>query len=243
MDYLQISNLPIMWLLCSFTVIIAAVQAILFMRAAKKATVQCNIDPEVPKKAFRIGLVSAIGPALGVFIVMVGLMSSIGGPMSWLRLSIIGAAATELAAATNGATAAGVTLGGDGYTLTILAVSWFAMALNGAGWLLFTGVATPGLEKLRDVLSGGDTAWLGYMSAACSIGIFGYLNANSIVTKGFLNGGPVVSPGNLVAVLAGALSMMALGKWVTPKHPKLAEYSLGIAMIVGIAAALIIVPA
>ncbi len=240
MDYLEICNLPIMWFLCSFTVIIAALQAILFMRAAKKATAECSINPEIPKKAFRIGLVSAIGPALGVFIVMVGLMSAIGGPMSWLRLSIIGAAPTELAAATNGATAAGVTLGGDGYTLQILAVSWFAMALNGAGWLLFTGVATPGLEKLRDKLSGGDTSWLGYMSAACSIGIFGYLNANSIVSKGFTNGGPAISVGNLAAVLAGALCMMALGKWVTPKHPRLAEYSLGISMIVGIAAALII---
>ena len=223
MDYLQISNLPIMWFLCSFTVIIAAVQAVLFIRAANKATKECRIDPEIPKKAFRIGLVTAIG-----------------GPMSWLRLSIIGAAPTELAAATNGATAAGVTLGGEGYTLEILAVSWFAMALNGAGWLLVTGVATPSLEVLRDKLSGGDTHWLGYMSAACSIGIFGYLNINSIVSKGFLNGGPVISMGNLVAVVSGALCMMALGKWVTPKHPKLAEYSLGIAMLFGIACALIL---
>ena len=240
MDYLQISNLPIMWFLCSFTVIIAAVQAVLFIRAANKATKECRIDPEIPKKAFRIGLVTAIGPALGVFIVMVGLMSAIGGPMSWLRLSIIGAAPTELAAATNGATAAGVTLGGEGYTLEILAVSWFAMALNGAGWLLVTGVATPSLEVLRDKLSGDDTHWLGYMSAACSIGIFGYLNINSIVSKGFLNGGPVISMGNLVAVVSGALCMMALGKWVVPKHPKLAEYSLGIAMLFGIACALIL---
>ena len=174
MGYLQISNLPIMWLLCGVTVFISALQAILFIRSANKATKACSIDPAIPKKAFRVGLISAIGPALGVFIVMVGLMSAIGGPMSWLRLSIIGAAATELAAATNGATAAGVTLGGDGYTLEVLAVSWFAMALNGAGWLLFTGVATPGLEKLRDKLSDGDTKWLGAMSAACSIGIFGY---------------------------------------------------------------------
>ena len=29
MDYLQISNLPIIWFLCSFTVIIAALQAVL----------------------------------------------------------------------------------------------------------------------------------------------------------------------------------------------------------------------
>ena len=60
MDYLQISNLPIMWFLCSFTVIIAAVQAVLFIRAANKATKECRIDPEIPKKAFRIGLVTAI---------------------------------------------------------------------------------------------------------------------------------------------------------------------------------------
>lgn len=241
MDYLQISNLPIMWLLCGVTVIIAALQAVLFIRTANKATTACSIDPAIPKKAFRVGLISAIGPALGVFIVMVGLMSAIGGPMSWLRLSIIGAAATELAAASNGATAAGVTLGGDGYTLEVLAVSWFAMALNGAGWLLFTGVATPGLEKLRDKLSGGDTKWLAAMSAACSIGIFGYLNANSIVTKGFnAEGGPAVSVGNLTAVLAGALSMVLIDKLLVPKVPKIAEYSLGIAMIIGIAAAILI---
>ena len=239
MDYLQISNLPIMWVLCSFTVIIAALQALLFIRTANKATKECNINPEIPKQAFRIGLVSAIGPALGVFIVMVGLMSAIGGPMSWLRLSIIGAAPTELAAATNGATAAGVTLGGEGYTLEILAVSWFAMALNGAGWLLVTGVATPSLEKLREKLSGGDSHWLGVMSAACSIGIFGYLNINSIITKGFLNGGPAISNGNLIAVVAGAVCMMILGKFVTPKVPRLAEYSLGISMLLGIAAALL----
>lgn len=228
MDYLEISNQPIMWLLCGFTVLVAVIQTVLFIRLAKKATKETQLNPAIPKKAFRIGLVSAIGPAAGVFIVMVGLMAAIGGPMSWLRLSIIGAAATELAAATNGATAAGVTLGGEGYTLTVLAVSWFAMALNGAGWLICTGVLTPSLEKLRDKLSGGDMAWLGVMSVACSIGIFGYLNANSMV-KG-LDVDVKVS----AVVIVSAISMMLINKLLVPKCPKLAEYSLGIAMIIGI---------
>ena len=74
------------------------------------------------------------------------------------------------------------------------------------------------------------------MSAACSIGIFGYLNANSIVAAG-----PTINVGNLAAVLAGALSMMAIGKFVVPKVPKLAEYSLGIAMIIGIIAAMLFI--
>lgn len=77
--------------------------ALLFMRQAKKAAVEVNLEQGLANKAFKIGLISAIGPACGVFIVMVGLMASIGGPMAWLRLSIIGAAATELSAATMGA--------------------------------------------------------------------------------------------------------------------------------------------
>ena len=236
MDYLSISNLPIFWILASVTVVVSAVQAVLYMREAKKATVACNLDPQLPKQAFRIGLVSAIGPALGVFIVMVGLMSAIGGPMAWLRLSIIGAAATELSAATLGAQACGLTgLSDPNYSLMVLAVSWFGMALNGAGWLVFTGVATPGLEKLRDKMSGGDMGWLADMSAACSIGIFAYLNANQMI-----GAGPSINLGATVACLAGGISMMLIGKLVVPKHPKLAEYSLGIAMIIGIALAIII---
>lgn len=233
MDYIKISNLPVFWLLCSVTVLIAAVQAFLFIRQANKATKECNINPEIPKKAFKIGLISAIGPACGVFIVMVGLMAAIGGPMAWMRLSIIGAAATELTAATLGAQACGVKFGSSDYTLTILAVSWFAMSLNGAGWLVSTGLLTPSLEKLRDKMSGGDTGWLGVMSVACSIGVFGYLNANTIV-----GAKRAINVSSTVAILLGAVSMMLIGKFIVPKCPKLAEYSLGIAMIIGIACAI-----
>lgn len=219
----QVSNSPIVWVLCGITVIISAIQAVLYMRKCSQMTKVAKLDQNIPKEAFRVGLISAIGPALGVFIVMVGLMASIGGPMAWMRLSIIGAAATELSAANIGADACGVALGSEKYTLMCLAVSWFTMALNGAGWLLFTGVATPSLEKLRNKVSGGDMKWLAVLSGACSLGIFGYLNAGELL-KG---------TGNTLAVLAGAISMIILVKTVCKKVPKLMEYSLGIAMIIG----------
>lgn len=115
----QVSNSPILWLLCGVTVVISAIQTVLYMRQCSKTTRAAGLDPKIPKEAFRVGLISAIGPALGVFIVMVGLMASIGGPMAWLRLSIIGAAATELSAANIGAEACGVTLGTEQYTLNL----------------------------------------------------------------------------------------------------------------------------
>ena len=54
-----------------------------------------------------------------------------------------------------------------------------------------------------------------------------------------VSSGPSIAVGPTVAVLTGALSMMGIGRFIVPKHPKLAEYSLGIAMIVGIACAIL----
>ena len=83
MDYVEISNSMIVYLLCGITVAIAFVQAVLYIRMAKKMTVKANIPATVPKTAFRVGLISAIGPALGVFIVMVGLMK-----MVYIRMDV-----------------------------------------------------------------------------------------------------------------------------------------------------------
>ena len=228
-SYLSIANKPIFWVLCSITVLLSLAQTLLYMRQAKKTATKIQHPSEMPKKAFKVGMVAAIGPAVGLFIVTVSLMPSIGGPMSWLRLSVVGAAATELSAATLGAQAAGVTIGGEGYTLAIMAVTWFAMALNGAGWLIYSGIFTPVLGKLRDKLSGGDSRWMAVLSGACSLGIFGYLNANEIAQD----------MGNTIACLAGIVSMVFIMKVLVPKHRKLAEFSLGIAMIVGITCAVL----
>ena len=78
MDYLAIANAPIFWALCGITVVISLAQALLFMRQAKRAAVEVNLEQGLANKAFKIGLISAIGPACGVFIVMVGLMASNG---------------------------------------------------------------------------------------------------------------------------------------------------------------------
>lgn len=228
-EVMRIANLPTVWVLCAVTVVVSLFQSLLFARLAWKTAGEAKIDPQITKTAFRVGLVSAIGPAVGVFIVMVGLMATIGSPMAWLRLSIIGAAPTELTAATLSAEAAGSRLGADNFTVKVMAVTWFAMALNGCGWLVISGLFSPYLEKLRERVGGGDTKWLAALSGAASLGVFGYLCSNDM-RRG---------TGNVTAVLAGALSMVFIVKVVLPKYPKLSEYSLGLAMLIGMACAIV----
>ena len=62
MDYLAIANAPIFWALCGITVVISLAQALLFMRQAKRAAVEVNLEQGLANKAFKIGLISAIGP-------------------------------------------------------------------------------------------------------------------------------------------------------------------------------------
>ncbi|WP_034420537.1 DUF5058 family protein [Thermanaerosceptrum fracticalcis] len=227
-EILKIANEFGVWIIAALVVSVVAIQAILYTRLAYSTAEKLGMKKEKCNIAFRTGLVTAIGPVIAIFIVMVGMMSVIGGPMSWLRLSIIGAAPTELTAARVGAEALGVEFGSKNYNLLALATSWWTMAVNGIGWLLLVGLFSHKLESLREKIGGGDPRWLGLLSGAAMLGVFGYLNSADVVQGG----------GKLIAVVAGALSMVVMVK-VTQKYPKLKEFSLGIAMLVGMFSAII----
>lgn len=226
-DYLVIANNPMVWLLSSITVLIMIIQTVLFRKAAIDTARKISMPKELTDKAFRVGLISAIGPALGVFIVIVGVIGSIGAPMAWLRCSVIGSAGTELYGASIGAQVAGTKLGAPDYDLHAMALSWFSMALNGSGWMLFVGLFTPVLDKIRVKVAGGDPNWVATFSLATCIGIFGYLTSNQIIA----------GLGSGVAAVVGALSMALMNKYTDKLFPRLKEFSLGIAMVLGIVVA------
>ncbi len=227
-DYLKVANDPWLWLMCLPVVSVVAIQAIIFSRKAFQAAGSVNLTKQEAKDAFRIGAISAIGPAVAVFVVMLGMMAVVGAPMTWLRLSIIGAAPTELAASTMGAKAMGVEFGGEGYGVLEYANSVWTMTLNGIGWLLFVGLFTHKLEGLRDKISKGDSRLTGEIGGAAMLGAMAYL----------VGGHLLAGSGRLVAALAAGIAMIVLGR-LSQKMPKLSEYNLGLAMVVGMIAAVI----
>ncbi|MDD3708594.1 MAG: DUF5058 family protein, partial [Aminobacterium sp.] len=139
---LQAANGWGVWAIAIAIVVIVLIQSLLYIRLSFKTADQIGFPREKCVQGLRAGAISAIGPSIAVFIVMVGMMSVVGGPITWLRLSIIGAAPTELTAATVGAEALGVKFGSADYDIQALATSWWTMTINGTGWLLVTALFT-----------------------------------------------------------------------------------------------------
>lgn len=226
-SYLQAANDPFLWVICIPLVFLVALQAFLFTRRAMDAASVTSLEKKQCYQAFRVGATSAIGPALSVFVVMVAMMGVIGGPITWLRLSMIGAANTELTASQLGARAMGVEFGSADYGIREFANSVWTMALNGCGWLIFCGLFTDKLEVLQDKVAGGDTELMQKICGAAVLGTASFLVA---LNSKAATGGIAID--KLGASIVAALAMVIF-TYIANKAPKLREYSLGLSMIAG----------
>jgi hypothetical protein len=224
-DYLKVANDPMLWLMALPVVTLVGIQAVLFTKKAYNSIQYADMDVKEARKAFKVGAISAIGPAIAVFIVMLGMMAVVGAPITWMRLAIIGAAPTELTAATLGAQAMGVEFGSPDYGVLEYSASVWTMTLNGIGWLLFCGLFTHKLEGIRDRVSKGDTRLTIEIGGAAMLGAFAYLVGGHLIAGG----------GRLIAALASGAAMIAL-VYLSKRIPRLLEYNLGIAMVVGMVA-------
>lgn len=234
LNALEIANSPAIWALASIAVIAVLVETLLFLRLAKKSAglKEIGLTKKQCNRALRAGIVSAIGPAFGVFIVMIGLISVLGGPIAWLRLSVIGGATTELTAATVGVNA----LGGDitqPLSMMELSNAWWTMSINACGWLIVTWILGSKMEKVRNRIGGGDSRWMEIFSSAATLGIFGAFCSEYVIT-GMQN-----TDYKVVLVMAVSAAVMWSLQRLSNRYKWLKEYCLGLAMVAGIASAMI----
>ena len=87
MDYLQIANSWPVWL----CVAIIVVQAVAFAKLCYKNAPLVGLSKADCSKSFKCGMVTAIGPSLSCFIGAISMITVVGGPLAWMRLSMIGA--------------------------------------------------------------------------------------------------------------------------------------------------------
>jgi len=230
MDYLEIANSLPLWFAAGFAVILVLLQAFLFVKKSLNAGSKMGLTDDQMKSAIRSSALSSIGPSLAILAGMISLLVAIGGPLSWMRLSFIGSVMFELMAAGFGTEALGIKLGSEGMNGLAFANAVWTMTLGAVGWLLFTGLFTSKMDKLRNTLAGGKEKLIPIISTSAMLGAFAYLNAGRILA--FDKG--------TIALITGAMVMTILIKLANKAHILwIKEWALAISMFSGMFVAVV----
>ncbi|WP_172332562.1 DUF5058 family protein [Mangrovicoccus sp. HB161399] len=232
---LQTANSPVLWLLSCLVVSTVVVQAALYLRLTLGFSNRFGIlTPAEKRTVCKTAAINSIGPAVAVFFVAISLVAMVGGPVTLMRVGVIGSAIFEFVAADQGAKAVGAELGTQSYTLEAFTASVWVMTLGGMGWLASTFFMTKGLDRAQDKLGSSNPALIKAMGTATPIAIFFILGANAAIDKDWLSGISVETD-DLAAILAAAGAMTAL-HLAGRARPWLREWSVGFALLAGLAA-------
>ena len=101
-------NSPVMYLIVGVVVAFVALVCVVFMVRAYKAGIDIGMDKYKLKQTITSSATFAILPSVGILLGVIALAGSLGIPLPWLRLSIIGALHYETQVAEAAAEAVGL---------------------------------------------------------------------------------------------------------------------------------------
>ena len=226
-DYLSIANSGWMWFAALVPMLVLGAQAIMLLRKSLQDGKKMGITSDQIRRAVVGSASASIGPSLAIFAGLLSLILMMGAPIAWLRLSYIGAVMYELTSADVGAQALGVAFKPEEMTAVAFANGVWAMVLGSIGWIIVSGLFTDKIDKLRSLMSGGDSSSLPIITAGATLGCYCYLTFSRMY--------PVVATNRQIyAVIGGAAAMLFLILFNKDRKAKwISEWGATISMIVG----------
>jgi hypothetical protein len=97
--------------LAGVLVAVVIAQSVYFLVKALRRANQLGMDKKKLAKTIRTAAIFTIAPAVAIVISVIALSKSLGIPLPWLRLSVVGSMSYEAIAAENAVSAMGLTLG------------------------------------------------------------------------------------------------------------------------------------
>ena len=223
MEALQIANSLPMWLATGSAVALVIVQALIFVKKAMSAAPNVGLTKDEVNKAIKSSALTSIGPSIVVLSGMLSLLVSVGGPMAWMRLSVIGSVMFESIAAGIGTGSVGVQLGVDELTPLALTMAVWTMFIGSVGWVIFSTFAADKMDKIQAKLAGSNPAGLTIISSGAIIGVFAAMVSQKLV---------VLNKNALATVLGAVLMFVMMQLTKNEKYAKLREWNLTIAILV-----------
>ena len=259
-------NHPILFILAGLLVAVVLGQSVFFLVKALRRSKELGMDQQKIRKTMLTAGIFTVAPAVAIVISVMVLSKTLGLPLPWLRLSVVGSMSYETVAANNALQAMGQALGSGDLTaqqfvnvLLVMTISimvgiWLVPAI---GRKLQSGMQNMGNRdaKWADIFQnslfiGMISAFLGFVF--CDVSRLWTADENGRVTvmvSQFLEDGskqkvPVsyTATSGLVPVCTMAVSavvMVICGLLIRkPKLKWLSEYALPISLIAGMAAAI-----
>ncbi len=236
-------NHPALYLLAGLIVAVVLGQSVYFLLKALKRSRAIGMDQKKIRKTIQTAAIFTVAPAVSIVISVIALSKTLGIPLPWLRLSVVGSLSYEAIAAGNALSAMGLELGkvdaltAQQYvnitlvmTISILVGIWLVPVI---GKKLLGGMSNLEAKdkKWSEIFQnamfiGMIAAFLGFVF--CDVGMLWAPVEGVKATTGLI---PVAVMG--VSALVMAVLGLAMKKWKW-----LGDYALPISLVLGMISAI-----
>ena len=250
-------NHPVLFLVAGLLVAVVLAQSVYFLVKALRRSKELGMNQKKLRKTMISAGIFTIAPAVAIVISVMVLSKTLGLPLPWLRLSVVGSMSYETVAANNALSAMGQTLGAGDLTaqqyVNVLIVMTISIML---GIWLVPAISKKLLKGMKS-LANRDAKWADIFSNALFIGMiaaflgFVFCDVSRLWSADSNGMVSVVKDGvetlytstsgliPVAVMVTSALTMVVCGLLMKlPKMKWLSEYALPISLIVGMASAI-----
>ena len=247
-------NHPILFILAGILVAVVLGQSVFFLIKALRRSKALGMDQAKIRKTMISAGIFTIAPAVAIVISVIVLSKTLGLPLPWLRLSVVGSMSYETVAANNALTAMGQSLGSGNLTAQQYVNVLLVMTISIMMGIWLVPVIGKKLQNGMKSLSNRDAKWADIFQNALFIGMIaaflGFVfcdvsrlwneSSRSVTTDGVTTLFSATSGLIPVCVMVvSALVMVICGLLMRkPKLKWLSEYALPISLILGMASAI-----
>ena len=238
-------NHPVLYLLAGLLIAVVLGQSVYFLVKALRRSRELGMDQKKIQKTIQTAAVFTFAPAVSIVISVITLSKSLGIPLPWLRLSVVGSLSYEMIAASNAVSAMGLTLGQIGsltaqqfvnislvMTISIMMGIWLVPVI---GKKLLSGMNSLSDRDARWAELFQNAMFIGMISAFLGF-VFCDISRLWAPVEGF---SPTSGLVPVLTMATSALVMVACGLLMRkPKLKWLNDYALPISLILGMVAAI-----
>ena len=231
-------NHPLLFVIVGAIIAVVLAQSAFFLARAVKRAKELGLGEHI-KKTVISAAIFTVAPAVAVLIGVVALSKSLGIPLPWLRLSVIGSITYETVAAGNALEAANMSAGTTVADPSIYITIAWVMTVGIAAGLILVPFVTKKLQSGLAKVGMKDKKWGEIFNNAMFLGMIsaflGYVFCDvGLVVKGDTSGlipVCVMATSAVVMAICGTIATKCKIRWLT-------DYALPMSLIAGMASAI-----